>query len=61
MAGVPRVLLDHVDQQTPQAGRPAVGPGAPGQLIQAAAGQRLRDQGAGTRHGFLPERIELLR
>ena len=41
MADVPRVLLDHVDQDSPQAGRPTVGPGAPGQLLQTAVGQRL--------------------
>jgi hypothetical protein len=44
MADVPRVLLDQVEQDPPQAGCPAVGPGAPGQLLQAAVGQRLRDR-----------------
>ena len=47
MAVVPRVLLDHVAQDPSQAGCPTVGPGAPGQPLQAAVGQRLRDQGAG--------------
>jgi hypothetical protein len=47
MAVVPRVLLDHVAQDPSQAGRATVGPGAPGQPLQAAVGQRLRDQGAG--------------
>src|SRR5262249_7909714 len=61
MAVVPGVLLDHVDQDPPQAGRPPVGPGAPGQPPQAAIGQRLRGQGAGAGHGVLPQRAELLR
>src|SRR5258708_391572 len=60
VADVPRVLLDDVDQQTPQAGCPTVGPGAPDQLIQPAAGQRLCDRGAGAGHRVLPERHELL-
>jgi hypothetical protein len=47
MPVVPRVLLDHVDQDPSQAGCPTVGPGAPGQPLKAAVGQRLRDQGAG--------------
>ena len=59
MADVPRVLLDHVDQETPQAGCLTEVVGDPrGQPIQAAVGQRLRDQGAG--HGGPPEREELL-
>ena len=61
MAVVPRVLFDQVDQDPSQAGRPTVRPGAPGQPLQATAGQRLRDQGAGAGHGGLPERMELLR
>src|SRR3990172_3959936 len=60
MAVVPRVLLDHVDQDPSQAGCPTVGPGAPRQPLKAALGQRLRDQGAGAGHGVLPERDELL-
>ncbi len=58
---MPGVLLDHVAHDPAQAGGPAVGPGAPGQLLQAAVGQRLGDQGAGAGHGVLPERMELLR
>src|ERR1035438_7861014 len=60
MAVVPGVLLDQVEQDPSQAGCPAVGQGAPGQPVQAAVGQRLRDQGAGAGHGVLPERQELL-
>src|SRR6266487_3909854 len=60
MAVVPRVLLDQMEQDPSQAGCPTVGPGAPGQPLQAAVGQRLRDQGAGAGHGVLPERLELL-
>jgi hypothetical protein len=55
---LPCVLLDQVDQNPYQAGRPTVGPGAPGQPPPAAVGQRLVDQGAG--HGVLPERPKLL-
>jgi hypothetical protein len=40
MPDVPRVLLDHVDQDPPQAGRLGMRPGA-GQLIQPSAGQRF--------------------
>ena len=55
MADVPCVLLDQVDQDAPQAGW--LSPfGVPGQLVQAAGGQRLGDHGAGAGHGVLPER-----
>jgi hypothetical protein len=47
MAVVSRVLLDHVAPDPSQAERATVGPGAPGQPLQATVGQRLRDQGAG--------------
>src|SRR6266567_2141307 len=60
MAVVPRVLLDQMEQDPSQAGCPTVGPGAPGQPLQAAVGHCLRDQGAGAGHGVLPERLELL-
>src|SRR5437868_576894 len=59
MADVPSVFLDYVDQDTPQATWLAPD-GSPGQLLQAAAGQRLRDRGPGAGHGFLPERQKLL-
>src|SRR5262252_9475631 len=36
MAVVPRVLLDQVEQDPSQAGCPTVGPGAPGESLQAA-------------------------
>jgi hypothetical protein len=38
MAVAPRVLPDHVAQDPSQAGRATVGPGAPGQPLQAAVG-----------------------
>ncbi len=60
MAVVPRVLLDHVAQDPPQAGRPAIGPGTPGRLGHVAGSQRLRDHRAGAGHGVLPERMKLL-
>jgi hypothetical protein len=60
MAVVPRVLLDHVDHDPTQAGCAAVGPGAPRELIQAAVGQHLSDEGAGAGYCALPEREELL-
>ena len=41
---VPRVLVDHCDEDPTQARRLAVGPGTPGPLPQVAVGQRLRDQ-----------------
>ena len=47
VAVVPRVLLDHVDQDPSQAWCLTAGPGAPGQPLQAAVGQCLRHQGAG--------------
>ena len=59
MATVPRILFDQVDQQTPQARHPTVAPGVSTQLPQTAAGQRLRDQGAGALYGVPPQRQEL--
>jgi hypothetical protein len=56
MAVVPRVLLDHVDHDAPQAGCLTTDAGVRAQRVQAAVGQRLRDRGAG--HSFLPERVE---
>ena len=60
MADVPRVLLDQVDQETPQAGCPTVGPGALGQLVQAAVGQHLRGHGAGAGLGVTLSRPHAL-
>ena len=59
VADVPRVLLDQVDQDAPQAGRPAVRSLMPGELAQVAVGQGLGDRGAGPAHRVLPQRIEL--
>jgi hypothetical protein len=47
MAVAPRVFPDHVAPDPSQAGCATVGPGAPGQPLQAAVDQRLRDQGGG--------------
>ena len=41
VAHVASVLLDHVDQQPPQARGPAVGPGKRGQPVKAAVGEHL--------------------
>ena len=57
---VARVLLDHVDQQPAQAWRTAIGPGSPGQTVQAAVGQRLGNDGARATHGLMPDRRQLL-
>ena len=58
MSVVPGVLLDQVNQDPSQARGPTVGPGAPGEPIQAAVGQRLRDQGAGAVHSVQPGRVQ---
>src|SRR3712207_7177510 len=47
--------LDHVDEDPAQAGRGPVRPGAAGQLVQAAAGQRLGHERAGALRGVQPE------
>src|SRR5580658_4186941 len=60
MAVVPGVLLDHVAQDPAQARRPAVGPRAPGELIEAAVGEGLSNQRAGTGCRVLPERHQLI-
>src|SRR6266571_5474016 len=59
MAHVACVLLDHVNEEPSQAGGPAVGPGAGGEPVQAAGGDRLGYQGAGAAYRFLPQRLEL--
>jgi hypothetical protein len=43
VAIVSRVLLDHVDHDPPQAGRPTIGPGARRQPVQAAVVHCFRD------------------
>ena len=60
VAVVPGVLLDHVDEDPAQAGRPAVGPCLLSRLVQPAAGQRVRDQRVGTGDSGLPHRAELV-
>ncbi len=60
MTVVARVLLDHVDEDPWKAGRVTGGPGAPGELVESAAGLCLRDQHTRLRDGVLPERQELI-
>src|SRR5688572_20110814 len=60
VAIVPRVLLDQVDQDPPQAGRLTVWGREPAQMVQATVRQRLGKRHAGALHGGPPERHELL-
>ena len=55
VADMPRVLLDQVDENAPEAGGSTIRPGASGQLLQASFRQRLGDSGARARDGVLPE------
>lgn len=48
MAVVACVLLDHVGHDPSQAGRPAVGPGSPGELLEAPVAERPRRPESGT-------------
>ena len=57
--GVPAILLDHVAQEAPQAGMPAVWPRRTDQLTGPAAGQRRGKPRPGPRDGAVPERVEL--
>src|SRR5215218_6664413 len=55
MAVVPRVLLDHVDQDVAQAGQPVAAP-----LLRTALGQDRGEQVTGAGRGIPPARVQLL-
>src|SRR4051812_25722017 len=60
LAGVPRVLLDEVDEHPAQAGRDTVRPGRAPRELEAALGQRFGKQLAGADDVVLPELHQLV-